>query len=146
MEVKITISGDKKTISNLQNMQDKLKSFSPELKKTGEFLKDFYSSVPFATEGSIYGERWAKLDPKYAVRKQKKYPGRGILEASGRLRKSFKFMNTDSLLKVWNTAGYYPYHQIGTRKMSQRLVMAINRKIVQSVVKIVKSSILGRIR
>lgn len=146
MEVKILLSGDKNTISNLQNLQKHLKGFSPELRKTGQFLKDFYSTVPFATEGSIYGKRWGKLDPDYAKRKQELYPGRGILEASGTLRRSFNFMNTDNFLKVFNTSKYYPFHQKGTSNMSQRLVMAINRKITQAVVKIVKSSILKRIR
>jgi phage gpG-like protein len=46
------------------------------------------SSQVFATEGSAGGERWEPLSPGYAKSKQKKFPGRKILQRKGKLRRS----------------------------------------------------------
>jgi phage gpG-like protein len=42
----------------------------------------------FATEGAAGGEKWDALSPAYAKWKQKKKPGRKIMQFSGKLRKS----------------------------------------------------------
>lgn len=42
----------------------------------------------FQTQGAFSGEPWARLNPRYAERKAKKYPGAPILVATGALRAS----------------------------------------------------------
>lgn len=41
----------------------------------------------FNTEGSSGGRKWPKLSPRYKKQKRKKFPGRKIMVATGRLRK-----------------------------------------------------------
>lgn len=56
----------------------------------------------FATQGARgpHGE-WAALDPEYAKRKQKKYPGAPILQASRRLWRSLVTESGDTIDERW---------------------------------------------
>jgi len=82
----------------------------------------------FDSEGSKgAGGKWKALSTKYAVRKQKKWGGVPILQASGRLYKSLTSQTGDSVvektaqeLTIGTSLKYAGYHQKGTRKMPQR--------------------------
>lgn len=112
------------------------RDFKPALTGIGD---DWYATerAVFAAEGAAEGNpAWAKLSPVYAWWKQSKYPGRGILERTGRMMRSLTEhgapdsvyeLTNDSLtlgstLRVgrggqWNLA---MLHQTGTRKMPAR--------------------------
>lgn len=54
--------------------------------------KDYYDTVRkvFEFEGAVDGRRkWAPLSPSYAEEKRKRYPGKKILERTGRLKRSY---------------------------------------------------------
>lgn len=146
MKVTITVKGSEQVQAMLNRVRKQLEDFSPELRVTGEYLKGFYSSVPFETEGSFFGQRWAELNPQYVQWKRRHYPGRGILEASGKLRRSFTFVNTSTYLKVSNTASYFPYHQLGGQRLPRRVMLLMNRKLAQAVGEQIKRSIIRRIK
>lgn len=42
----------------------------------------------FATEGSVGGPHWPALSPRYTRAKQRKFPGRKIMQRTGKLRRS----------------------------------------------------------
>lgn len=42
----------------------------------------------FATEGAAGGQRWPALSPAYAKAKRRRFPGRKIMQRTGKLRKS----------------------------------------------------------
>lgn len=88
----------------------------------------------FDTEGAATGSRWARLSPAYATWKRRHFPGRKILERSGRLRRSLRW-NTGRFsvggrgnvgpegiyrpfpdaLEVGTSVPYGIYHQQGAR-------------------------------
>ncbi len=80
----------------------------------------------FATEGAFAGDRWAQLSPQYAIRKGLAHPGKGILEATGDMRRAASMplrSQTPQSLTLTIDSDVLPYHQEGTSKMPQRLLV-----------------------
>lgn len=146
VNIQIKVTGADGTIKKLANLRGELSSFSPALRKTGEFLVEFYKDVPFATEGSIYGARWKTLKPSYSFWKAKNFFGRGILERSGFMRKQFVFVNSDTLLRVYNTAIYAQFHQRGTSRLPKRVIMQLTDRLGLKIIEIFKDGITKKIR
>lgn len=103
--------------------------------------KDFYTTQKgvFQGEGSFEDNpSWAKLSPAYKAWKDKNYPGKGILELTGRLKRAatskdamgsiYKLnnlaltMGVDIQVGGWNLAAL---HQFGTSRMPAREVIRL---------------------
>ncbi|RDI73302.1 hypothetical protein Gocc_2902 [Gaiella occulta] len=76
----------------------------------------------FNTEGEFAGQRWQPLSPVYALQKARRYPGRGILHASGQLRRAadapLRTVSPHALTLTIDDAGkehgpVLQYHQAG---------------------------------
>ncbi len=145
LKTTITIKGVKNASSQISALKKELQSFSKELRASGEFLVEFFGTVPFATEGQVYGERWAPLSSRYANWKLRHFPGRGILERTGFLKSSFMFQNTDTTLRVTNTAPYAQFHQEG-RGVPRRVIIKMTNRLQVKVVEIMADGISKRIR
>lgn len=77
----------------------------------------------FDTEGEFAGQRWAPLAPAYAIAKQKRYPGRGLLVASGAMRQAVSNPSravTPTMLTLTIDDDKLGYHQTGTDRMPAR--------------------------
>ena len=84
----------------------------------------------FASEGGSLGGKWADLSEPYGEEKAFRYPGAGILEASGDMRgaltgdnaHSFREISGDGTQFVFGTEDLdYPgFHVTGTDKMPRR--------------------------
>ena len=96
------------------------------------FMPRFISDVQagFESEGEPVGG-WAALSPAYAAWKMRKFPGRKILELTGRLKRSLTLegggLGPDGIyeegptsLTVGTSVPYARFHQMGTPKMPQR--------------------------
>ena len=75
----------------------------------------------FATEGHGEHGKWAPLSEKYAQRKEKKYPGKPILVASGRMKKSLLSNSNQGVMtartfQYGSDVPYSLYHQTGTSR------------------------------
>ncbi len=89
----------------------------------------------FNTIGARGGQVWQPLSKGYAKWKAKKYPGKPILQRSGRLLRSLSVIGgADSVreqqplsLTLGTRVPYANYHQRGTRKMPQRPPMQLTR-------------------
>lgn len=72
------------------------------------------------------GPGWAALSPAYAAYKSHRYPGKGILVASGNLRDSLSHASSvvqgmsPTTLTLGSTVPYGKYHQHGTARMPAR--------------------------
>ncbi|PYV09102.1 MAG: hypothetical protein DMG23_11815 [Acidobacteria bacterium] len=78
---------------------------------------------------------WPPLSPRYARRKQKRYPGRPVLQAGGRLRGSLVGKSADTVealepgrMKFGTSVPYAIFHQTGTRKMPARPIFDPRRE------------------
>ena len=103
-------------------------------KPFGEMAQDFYQSMvsEFSAEGAHEGnKKWEDLSPAYRQWKQRHYPGKKILELTGRLKGSITTSGSpDSVLDVQYdslTVGtrvpYAVHHQTGTPRMPMRKII-----------------------
>jgi len=97
---------------------------------------EFFQSMAgvFSAEGAFEDRpRWQDLSPAYAIWKARHYPGRKILERTGRLRSSLVnkggidnvFEVTPDSLTVGTTVPYAMYHQTGTLRMPRRKIIEL---------------------
>lgn len=145
LNIRVVIKGDKKVISQLKNINNAFKDWKPELTAVGDFLKDFYADPVFETEGGIFAARWQKLSTAYSVRKAEQYPGRGILEASGTMRRSYETKVFSNLLQLINPVEYAVYHQEG-RGVPERLLIKVDDKIKSQVIDVFKKGALIKLQ
>lgn len=111
------------------------------LRSAGRQIVDFVSVEVIASEGAANGTKWKPLSPAYAAQKAKKYPGRGIMEASGRLSKSFRSKTQRfgpvNRLTVFNTDPKFVFHQSSAArksKLPRRIMLVANSRVRNIVV------------
>lgn len=137
-ELTWTIEGSKDLSQRLLIMSDKVKDYTPAFQDSAEYLKEIFSGDVFNTQGGAIDESWAPLSEDYAIRKAKKFPGKGILEATGTMRDSFLTSWAADRAEVWNTAEYFKYHQSNQprSRLPRRVMMKLAMAQQQAVVKI----------
>jgi phage gpG-like protein len=146
LNIQIEITGDKETIAKLQKMDKSFGDWTPELRQVGEFLKQFYSIAAFETEGGIFGARWAALNPSYERWKRDAFPGKGILVRTGDMKKGYKYEATNNSMTLWNVSKYAIFHQTGTKRMPQRLLVSLKPKQRDEIINIFKRGLAQRIQ
>lgn len=137
MYLRFSLQGDVQLSRKLLIAAEAVKDWTPAFEKSGEDLIEFFSYDVFETEGEALGEAWPFLSPKYAKQKEKKYPDKGILEATGTMRQSFMQLSSSTSLKIWNAAEYFKYHQSNEprNKIPRRAMMKLTEDLRQIVVK-----------
>lgn len=87
----------------------------------------------FKSEGVKGGGRWKALSPAYAKRKRRLYPGKPILQASGKLYAAMTSESPDSILiktkdefAVGTSLPYALAHQKGSGKLPKRPVVSFS--------------------
>lgn len=114
-------------ISNLTHTEDKLQklialthNLTPAMEAIGKELEHFYSEDVFNSEGGALGKKWQELAESTRERKAVEFPGRGILERTGTLRRSFYSEVTPLSVFISNNAetpdgrSLFAIHQLGT--------------------------------
>ena len=144
--MQIKIEGLPQLQTRLQRVVDSMGSLQPTFRKVGEVMTKFYSTQPFLSQGGVYGEHWAPLSAKYEVKKERAYPGRGILVASGKMMDSFKAEATNHSVTITNTSELFAYHQMGTSKMPQRVSMMLDEQRRQLAMKTISADLKIRIK
>lgn len=145
LNLQIQTFGFKEAQGKLKKLHDSFGNWRPEFNMIGDALKQYYEVAVFATEGAILGTPWAKLLPTTAYAKAKKYPGRGILERTGKLKKSYKYRAFDDFMVFANTAPYAIYHQKGTFAMPSRLVIFIDQNQKNIIMSKLQEGVANRI-
>ncbi|PIP38188.1 MAG: hypothetical protein COX19_14105 [Desulfobacterales bacterium CG23_combo_of_CG06-09_8_20_14_all_51_8] len=132
------IEGEKSLSRNLTTLDWNLKNWRSEFTETGKYLQNFFAGQVFSTRGGVIGESWKPLSPAYAARKAMRYPGRGILEATGRMRGSFQYESSNMWTRVFNTVNYFKYHQsrMPRTRLPRRVMMKLDNQRKQSIVQI----------
>lgn len=138
MYLRFSISGQVQLSRVLLNVSNAVKDWTPALEKSAEDLIEVFSYDVFESEGAAIGEPWDPLSAAYAKRKEKLYPGTGILEASGLMRDSFTRLIDSTSLKIGNAAEYFKYHQSSaprTSRLPRRIMMQLTLDLREIVVK-----------
>lgn len=142
----IEITGNDRALNQLGNLKKVFTDFSPETKLAGDYFLDFLINEVFNSEGSTYGARWSPLTPQYATQKAKRWGNAGILIASGAMKRSWKLETARDYFQVTNEAPYSIYHQDGTSKMPQRVLLKFDNNRMQKIVDIIVASLNKRVR
>ena len=66
---------------------------------------------------------------------------RGVLIASGTMMNSFMAVPTPMSVTLMNTSRLFPYHQLGTTKMPQRVMMKLDEARQQMVIDLVDTRV-----
>lgn len=148
MQIKITLKGGKDTVDKLNRVRDVLRDLRSEFQSSGKFMKDYYTKVPWTLDGTNFGERWQELNPKYAERKRKKYGSKPKLEASGDMRRGFRYQTTKTTLRVSNEVAYFVYHQSTRprRKIPRRQMLGLDDDLMRKVALIFADGIRVKIK
>lgn len=136
-----SIEGEKQLSRNLLIMANRVSDWTPAFRETATDLKSIFSQDVFNSEGSVIDEHWAPLSKAYAYQKALKYPGKGILEATGRMRSGFQTEWRADYAKVWNDIEYFKYHQSNKPRnvLPRRVMMKLADSQRTMVVKIFHS-------
>lgn len=134
-----------KSIDWLKKLESVISDLQPELNKTTDYLLNFFSDDVFRSEGDVYGESWAPLSPKTDAEKARKYPLAGILRRTGAMQQGFRVMGTNTYALIYNTQDYFAFHQLGTRRIPQRIVMNLDNQRLNTIASIVGQSITSRL-
>ena len=115
-----------------------MKDYSAEFKKTGDLLTNYSGNDVFSSVGSVLGSQWAPLSTSYAIKKAIKYPGKGILEATGQMRAGFRSQPSAMQVIVYNTQDYFKYHQSNKPRgaLPRRIMFKLNDYLKTAIVKI----------
>lgn len=141
MRLNVEISGDQEVIKRLKRTADGILDLRAPLKEATTYLKRYYAGVSFASRGSVFGERWPRLNPAYEVQKLKKWGSRPMLVASGKMQAGFDDEVKLQSARVFNPVPYFKYHQTGTNRMPKRAMIGVNDTIEREVNRIVNDAI-----
>lgn len=132
------IEGEQQLLRRFQGIEKEMGDWTPAFKESIETLKDIFENKVFDTQGGAIGEKWDALDPEYQRWKSMHYPGKGILQASGAMRRAFATMFKADQAAVWNTATYFAYHQSKAprSKLPRRVMMKLAESQREIVIKI----------
>jgi phage gpG-like protein len=138
LTLSFTIEGEKQLSRTLLMIADRVKDWTPAFEQAAMDLKTIFSTEVFETQGAVIEEHWQGLSPNYAAQKAKRYPGRGVLEASGTMRNSFMSLVRPDMLGIWNKAEYFKYHQSNRprTKIPRRVMIKLANAQKELVVKI----------
>jgi len=121
----IDVTGLSQLTGKLHRLESQLMDWQDAFAAIGQAFVDWYSSVPFASRGSVYGKPWPALNPKYKTWKADHYPGRPILIREGTLSQGFEFVSNTNSVRLFNRVDYFEKHQKGLG-VPQRVIMALN--------------------
>ncbi len=136
MQIQFAIEGTLELSRRLTGLASSVEDWSPAFEQSAEDLKQIFSGPVFDTEGAKIDTAWSPLSRAYALRKERMYPGKKILEATGTMRNSFVSNFDATSARIWNTATYFKYHQSNKprTKMPRRVMMKLTENLKQMVV------------
>ena len=141
----ITVVGAPELSARLSRVAANIGKMLPEFQLVGEELKHFYETVPFLSQGTIYGAGWEPLNPKYKAWKENHWRGKGILVESGKMMDSFAYKANEVSVVIYNESKLFEYHQMGTTKMPQRIMMKLDTDRKTLVIDTISKSLRERI-
>lgn len=147
LNISIHITGNKEEIERLKRLGKSLSDFGSEMDQVGRELKSYFGGQVFASDGGVFGG-WKRLSPGYTKRKIRDYPGKGILQASGSMQKSFTFDADKTSVFITNTDPKFPFHQstAARTKMPRRQMIGVNADVKGIVHDIIQDGVKKKLR
>ena len=133
-----TIEGDVQLSRRLLFLSDAIKDWTEAFEDTASYLLEVFGDAVFESEGREIGEAWLPLSSWYAVTKQARYPGSGLLVATGLMKESFNALIQPNQLQIINQVDYFKYHQsnLPRTRLPRRAMMGLADEQKTSIVRI----------
>lgn len=158
--IQFEVIGQKPIEAGFSVLGDAIRDLTPHWERVHDKVLIPWMERTFDTEGASAAGKWTALSPKYAAWKAKHFPGKPILQRTGLMRQSLiesghvdhvKWATRDSLtfgttVKSERDAPYPIFHQFGTRKMPQRVVVGTTDELSKGIVDTLKRSIYEEVR
>lgn len=139
VELSWSIEGSKQLSRVLRNIGEGIKDWQPAFRETAEELKKIFSNDVFSSKGSVIGEKWSPLKPRYLAKKLAQgYPADPLVK-TGKMKAGFQSMFKGDYAEVWNSIAYFKYHQSSAPRSSnlpRRVMMKLGDQQKELVVKI----------
>lgn len=140
MEINFNLRGFAQVKSKLSNLSKSLTDFKVPFGEAGEELVQYFGQQVFDDQG-FNGQPWAPWALSTVIQRLKRTgnyksnPEREdqILNWTGRMHRSFFSTVTEMKLIIANTSPYFPYHQMGTTKMTARCMLVVNKDVITTV-------------
>lgn len=149
MQLRFSIEGELQLSRNLEAIAANSTDWSTAFEITSDELLQIFSNEVFDTEGAAVEEHWDPLSAAYAYRKEKLYPGKGILEATGTMRNSFERMFDASSMTIWNTTEYFKYHQSllpRNSNLPRRIMLKLTNDMKAEIVRTFQKEYLAKLQ
>lgn len=148
LQVTVVVSGNKEVQEKLKKLGQSFFMLRSAMDSIGDSLEKYYRDVAFTSQGGVFGAKWARLSPKYAARKAKKYPGRSPLVLTGKMQRGFDHEADNSSVRIYNESPHFVYHQSTAPrlKLPRRAMMGVNAPVRATIQKIMKNEIEAKIR
>lgn len=127
IELRVTLEGEQRPIRALTRLAVMVEDVSPAWPDVVRKLREQAARL-FTTQGASGATgAWEALTPRYAAWKERNYPGRTILELTGRLRAALQVETSDTVVEAESRFLFYgaeipygSYHMTGTTRMVAR--------------------------
>ena len=128
LSINARIEGKQRVSGLFQKVDKRLSNLNEPLKNSNDYMRDEIDKN-FAKEGRVFGNRWKRLNSKYSAVKRRRYGKTKILEATGKMKDSFKSKFFRNKVVITNPTPYFKYHQSNKprQKMPRRVMMEITR-------------------
>lgn len=147
--IRLEALGEDVVVRQLSRFTESVKDYRPAFATIVKRLED-HAAKQFASQGK--GE-WAPLSPAYARWKEANFPGRPLLRLTDDLYNSLVKENSKSVREVkeltlkWGTkVPYGTFHQLGTRRMPARRIIALSVEEKRTIVKDIQAYIVVQAR
>ena len=134
METGVSIIGLNKLNLNLKNFSRDIGSFRKPFGQLGEYMEK-QAEMNLERRGKIMQSGgWPTLSESTKMYKSKYFPGKPMMVRTGKLRDSFKPINIGKdELGMFSNVNYAIYHQEGTSKLPQRILMKVYKQQVEDI-------------
>lgn len=133
--ITISIKGNTETQQRLHKLGTSLLNLTDAMKAIGSNFKDFYTEQPFRSQGGIFGDPWPALRPGTIKQKIRYNPTTATypLIRTTKMQHSFAVESGQNFMRLYNTADYFKYHQLGTSRIPQRMMLALTESRYQAM-------------
>ena len=139
----IRMAGEQAIDSTLDRLTERAQNLTPIWPEVKTRLHEIISDAFEHEGGSTAAGRWAPLSAKYAVWKARNFPGKPILERTGRLRASITGGPEETVvmaphrLLLQSQVPYGGFHQMGTAVMPRRAPIGLTSEQGRQIVFII---------
>jgi phage gpG-like protein len=137
MQLQFNIEGEMQLSRNLEAIAANSRDWTQAFEQASDYLMNIFENDVFDTEGQAIDEQWDPLSKAYALQKARKYPDKGILEATGAMRNSFWKQIDSTSMTIGNSAEYFKYHQSNQprSKLPRRVMLKLTNEMKAEIVR-----------